>query len=155
MQAIGAAGELIVQAKLLLRGWTAGNVNTGGMMNAPAIDLFAAKGSRTLRIAVKTTGHSNANVQWSVPTNWTTLFKGQERPDFVIFVWFTNPDKVDECRVFIVPADEVDETVKKGHEEWHRFLRRDGKPRKYSNHAAITWTGNPNPEGSHQPGYGK
>src|SRR5262249_38859288 len=56
-QAIGSAGELIVRARLLVRGWTAGNVNTGGMMNAPAVDLLAAKGSRNIRVAVKTTGH--------------------------------------------------------------------------------------------------
>lgn len=36
---------LIVQARLLVRGWTTGNVNTGGMVNAPAIDLLAMKGS--------------------------------------------------------------------------------------------------------------
>ena len=35
-QAIGSAGELIVQARLLVRGWSAGNLNTGGMMNARA-----------------------------------------------------------------------------------------------------------------------
>ena len=145
MQAIGAAGELIVQARLLIRGWTAGNVNTGGMMNAPAIDLLAAKGSRTVRIAVKATGHNNANVQWSVPTNWTTLFKGDVRPDFVIFVWFTNPNDLDECRIFIVPADVVDNTLIEGHRQWHKFPRRDGSPRKRSKHTAITWTGNPNP----------
>jgi hypothetical protein len=87
-QAIGSAGELIVQARLLVRGWTAGNVNTGGMMNAPAVDLLAAKGSRTLRIAVKTTGHGSQNIQWSVDQDWTTLFRGDVRPDFVVFVWF-------------------------------------------------------------------
>jgi len=81
-QAIGSAGELIVQARLLVRGWTAGNVNTGGMMNAPAVDLIAAKGPRNVRMAVKTTGHGSQNVQWSVPRNWTTLFKGDVRPDW-------------------------------------------------------------------------
>jgi len=49
-QAIGSAGELIVQARLLVRGWTTGNVNTGGMVNAPAIDLLAMKGSRKRRV---------------------------------------------------------------------------------------------------------
>ena len=44
-QAIGSAGELIVQARLLVRGWTTGNVNAGGMMNAPAVDLVALKGA--------------------------------------------------------------------------------------------------------------
>jgi hypothetical protein len=56
-QAIGSAGELIVQARLLVRGSTVGNVNTGGMMNAPAVDLLAAKGSQNIRIPVKAHGH--------------------------------------------------------------------------------------------------
>lgn len=73
MQAIGAAGELIIQARLLVRGWTTGNVNSGGMMNAPAVDLLAAKGSETIRIAVKTTGHGGQNAQWSVIQNWTNI----------------------------------------------------------------------------------
>ena len=42
-QAIGSADELIVQARLLVRGWMVSNVNIGGMMNAPAVDLLAAK----------------------------------------------------------------------------------------------------------------
>src|SRR5262245_43432010 len=87
-RAVGSAGEHIVQARLLVRGWTTGNVNTGGMMSAPAVDLLAAKGSQNIRIAVKTTGHGGANAQWSVKEDWatTTLFKGDVRPDFVIFV---------------------------------------------------------------------
>jgi hypothetical protein len=36
-----------------------------GMMNAPAVDLVAMKGSRNVRIAVKTSGASG-NMQWSV-----------------------------------------------------------------------------------------
>src|SRR6516225_1965872 len=106
-QAIGSAGELIVQARLLVRGWTVGNVNTGGMMNAPAVDLLAAKGSRNIRIAVKATGHGSDNIQWSVDQNWTTLFRGDVRPDFVVFVWFNDIKQPDACRTFIVPANVV------------------------------------------------
>jgi hypothetical protein len=61
-QAVGSVGELGVQARLLMRGLVAGNANSGGMMNAPAVDLFAAKG---LRIAVKATGHGSRDVQWN------------------------------------------------------------------------------------------
>jgi hypothetical protein len=143
MQAIGAAGELIVQARLLVRGWTAGNVNSGGMMNAPAIDLLAAKGLRTIRIAVKTTGHGGQNAQWSVIPNWTTLFKGDVRPDFVVFVWFTNPKALDECRIFVVPADVVDAALLASHQHWHKYLRRDGAPRTKSRHTGFSWVGNP------------
>ena len=88
-QAIGSAGELIVQARLLVRGWMAANVNTGGMMHAPAIDLLAMKGSRKIALAVKTTGHRATSAQWSVSSpDWTTLFKGDTRPDFMVSVWF-------------------------------------------------------------------
>jgi hypothetical protein len=87
-QGVGSAGEHIVQARLLVREWIVGNVNSGGMMNAPAIDLFAAKGPRNIRIAVKTTGSSSDAIQWGVREDWatTSLFKGGTRPDFVIFV---------------------------------------------------------------------
>jgi hypothetical protein len=144
-QAIGSVGELIVQARLLVRGWTAGNVNTGGMMNAPAVDLLAAKGSQNIRIAVKTTGHGGASAQWSVKPDWatTTMFKGNVRPDFVVFVWFNQREILDACRIFVVPADVVETALREQHEHWHRYPRRDGSPRKMSAHAAITWTGKP------------
>ena len=57
-RSVGAAGELIAQARLLMRGWITGNVNSGGYMNAPiSIDLLAMKGTRKVAIAVKATGH--------------------------------------------------------------------------------------------------
>jgi hypothetical protein len=139
-QAIGSAGELIVQARLLVRGWTVGNVNTGGMMNAPAVDLLAAKGSQNIRIAVKATGHGSQNVQWSVDQNWTTLFRGDVRPDFVVFVWFIDAKQLDACRIFVVPAKVVDADVRDCHLHWHKYPRRDGSPRKNSRHAAVSWT---------------
>jgi hypothetical protein len=144
-RAVGPAGEHIVQARLLVREWTTGNVNTGGMMNAPAVDLLAAKGSQNIRIAVKTTGHGGANAQWSVKEDWatTTLFKGDVRPDFVIFVWFNNREMLDACRIFVVPAGVVESALRESHEHWHRYMRRDGLPRKKSTHAAFTWTGKP------------
>jgi hypothetical protein len=142
-QAIGSAGELIVQARLLVRGWTTGNVNSGGMLNAPAIDLLGAKGSRNIRIAVKTTGHGGANAQFSVDPNWTTLFKGGVRPDFVIFVWFTKRGAPDACRIFVVPARVVDTELLKCHRHWHKYPKRDGSPRTKSKHVAFSWTGNP------------
>jgi hypothetical protein len=143
-QAIGSAGELVVQARLLVRGWTAGNVNTGGMVNAPAIDLLAMKGSRKIALAVKTTGHRATTAQWSVRSpDWTTLFKGDARPDFVVFVWFTNPDAPDDCRIFIVPADVVDAELRQCHKHWHKHPRRDFSPRKRSRHTGFSWTGKP------------
>ena len=141
-KAIGSAGELIVQARLLVRGWTTGNVNTGGMMNAPAIDLLAMKGSRKIAMAVKTTGHAVPSVQWQAKPAWTTLFKGAERPDFVIFVWFTSRTALDDCRLFIVPANVVDYDAHKVHLHWHKFPKRDGTPMVDKGYVVISWTGN-------------
>lgn len=145
-QAIGSAGELIVQARLLVRGWIAGNVNSGGMRNAPAIDLVAMKGRRTCRIAVKSTGHGGTSVQWNLKPGWTTLFKGQELPNFVIFVWFHNRKLLDDCKIFVVPAKRVNRDVLKSHLFWHSHKRRDGLARKNTGHVAIWWTGNDTPK---------
>ena len=136
-QAIGAAGELIVQARLLVRGWITGNVNSGGMMNAPAIDLFAAKGKSTITIAVKATGHGHSSVQWGTKPDRQSLFKGDVRPDFVIFVWFSDVGHLDDCRIFIVPARIVDRDVLNSHKFWHAHKRRDGEPRKDTGHVSI------------------
>jgi len=140
-QAIGSAGELIAQARLLVRDWTVGNINKGGMMNAPSIDLFAAKGKHTIRIAVKATGHNSSDVQWSSKYGWATLFKGETKPDFVIFVWFDNKNALDSCRVFVVPAEVVDREVRHAHEYWYKHSKRDGSQRKPSDHVAISWSG--------------
>jgi hypothetical protein len=127
---------------LLVREWITGNVNAGGMMNAPAIDLFAAKGKLIHRIAVKATGHGQTAVQWSMKPDWQTLFKGDVRPDFVIFVWFTDKNQLDDCRIFVVPAAVVDRDVLKAHTFWHTHMKRDGQPRQNTGHVAISWSGN-------------
>ena len=96
------------------------------MKNAPAIDLLAAKSNRTIKIAVKTTGHNSNDVQWNAKFGWDTLLKGDVRPDFVIFIWFVSKGDLDACRTFVVPADVVDRDVKQQHEYWHANLKRDG-----------------------------
>jgi hypothetical protein len=143
-QAVGAAGELIAQARLLMREWIVGNVNSGGMMNAPAVDLLAAKGNRMISIAVKCTGRGGTSVQWSrKPGAWTSLFKGDTRPEFVVFVWFTSRSAPDACRIFVVPAPLVDEDVCAAHTHWHAHTKRDGSARRDTGHVAIKWDGSP------------
>lgn len=140
-QAVGSAGELIAQASLLMRGWVAGNVNSGGMMNAPAVDIVAMKNRRNVRIAVKASGSSGNSVQWSAKPGWKSLFKGTERPDFVVFVWFFDKKEIDARRIFVVPASVVDRQVRSAHKFWHSHMRRDGRPRKLTSHVAIWWLG--------------
>jgi hypothetical protein len=138
--AVGAAGELVAQAALLMRGWVAGNVNSGGMMNAPAVDLVAVKGDVNIRIAAKACGPSGS-LQWSQKPGWTTLFKGDARPDYMIVVWFHDAANYDVHRTFIVPADVVDKAVLASHTLWHSLPRRDGQPRKLTNHVMIRMNG--------------
>jgi hypothetical protein len=71
-----------------------------------------------------------------------TLFKGDVRPDFVIFVWFSDIDHLDDCRIFVVPTSVVDQDVLNAHKFWHSHTRRDGAPRKDTGHVSIDWDGN-------------
>jgi len=125
----------------MVRGWIVGNVNTGGMKNAPAIDLLAAKDKRTVRLAVKTTGHTSSDVQWNAKFGWSSLFKGDVVPDYVIFVWFDDAKDLDHCRVFVVPSKTVDRDVRKAHEHWHSHPRKDGAARAQGDHVGISWRG--------------
>ena len=101
----------------------------------PAVDILAMKGRRTVRLAVKASGGNS--VQWSAKPGWTTLFKGTERPDFVIFVWFFDKKDIDARRIFIVPARVVDRQVYNSHEHYHRFKKtrrhaaQGRRPRRY------------------------
>lgn len=110
-------------------------------MNAPAVDLVAMKGRRNVRIAVKTSGPSGNSAQWTAKHGWKSLFKGKTRPDFAIFVWFCDRDRLDAYRVFVVPANIVDRDVLRTYKFWHSHKRRDGKPRKQGGHVAIRWVG--------------
>jgi hypothetical protein len=107
------------------------------MMNAPAVDLLAMRGTRKLAIAVKTTGLGSTISVWNMKPGWTTLFKGDVRPDFVVFVRFVT---FDNCRVFVVPADVVDRDVYEVHSHWHSHPKLDGTARATTSHVAITWT---------------
>jgi hypothetical protein len=77
-----------------------------------------------------------------VGQNWTTIFRGDVHPDFVVFVWFNDIKQLDACRIFVVPANVVDAAVRESHLHWHKYPRRDGTPRKQSRHASLGWSGN-------------
>jgi hypothetical protein len=54
----------------------------------------------------------------------------------------SDADNLDQCRIFIVPADIVSREVLKSHIFWHKHLRRDGLPLQDTGHVAIWWLGN-------------
>jgi hypothetical protein len=98
-------------------------------------------GSRKIAIAVKTTGHAAPSVQWQIKPRAKTLFKGDERPDFVVFVWFTAQNAPDHCRVFVVPAKVVDADALKTYWHWLKCPKRDGSVRLDKGYVVISWTG--------------
>lgn len=131
-QLTGAAGEAMAQVHLLMRGWVAGNINASVRNNA-GFDLTATKAGRTITIAVKAIGRGH-QAQWGRPkgplTGTTSLFRGETRPDFVVFIWFTQEDADPvRHRAFVVPADVVDRDVLGAHRHWLAHPRRDGGPR--------------------------
>jgi hypothetical protein len=68
------------------------------------------------------------------------LFKGDTKPDFVIFVRFTS---LDDCDIYVVPAKVVDALMVEVDRTWHKYPKRDGSERKYSRHTAFSWAGKP------------
>jgi hypothetical protein len=140
-QSLGSAGELLAQAALLRRGWTTANVNSGGMMNAPAIDLVAMKGQRNIRIAVKSSGARGA-MQWGVKDDWQSLFKGETHPHFVFIVWFNGTANPDAYRLFIVPAEVADRAAKEAHSFYHSHKTKKGETRKGVNRVVMFFEGN-------------
>ena len=143
-QLTGAAGEAMAKVHLLMRGWGAGNINASVRNNA-GFDLTATKAGRTVTIAVKAIGRGH-QAQWGRPkgrlAGTTSLFRGETRPDFVVFVWFTG-DGVDPVRhrAFVVPADVVGRDVLAAHRHWLAHPRRDGSPRNESGIIGIGFLG--------------
>jgi len=59
-----------------------------------------------------------------------TLFRGETRPDVVVFIWFTGTaDDPTTHRAFVVPADVVDRDVIGAYRHWLAHPRRDGGAR--------------------------
>jgi hypothetical protein len=92
-------------------------------MNAPAVDLFAAKGPQNIRIAVKTTGSSSDTVQWS---GLRLVHEPRE------------PRRLPHVRR---PRERGGGCAAQGQRALAPVPKRDGTPRKRSKHTALRWMG--------------
>ena len=147
-QLTGAAGEAMAQVHLLMRGWIAGNMNASVRNNA-GFDLIAAKRNRKITIAVKTIGHRQHNLHWSVPANIpcvpTTLFRGETRPDFLMVVWFDGGVQAPtQHRVFLIPSSVADYDVLAAYKDYLKHPNKNGAPRHPTGHISIGFSGKNN-----------
>ncbi|MBI4664402.1 MAG: aspartate ammonia-lyase [Verrucomicrobia bacterium] len=120
----GTAGEYHAAAELSRRGYLATITNK----NAESVDILAARpnSGRALKIQVKTTQSEKAH--------WVLREKDEEDHGpgfFYIFVRLgalgTRPD------FHIVPGRFVAKTIKKGHSDWLKGMKKDGSRRKDTN----------------------
>jgi len=119
---VGNAGEYFAMAELLRRGWIAALAPR----NAPAFDILATRGGRTVRIRVKTRSAAKADKwQWNAKADGTTFPElGESDDDFTVLV--TLPEEARERPAYhVVPTAAVDERLR-----WRQaeFEKRGGSP---------------------------
>lgn len=121
---IGNAGEHLVIAQLLMRGFHAGLADRG---NA-AFDVFTRDGDHQCGLRVKTCTHGDARVTWSAKRNGEIFLEMGEN-DFVVIVRIPDFD-IAQARYWVMPTREIDAILKATHKQWLSLAKRDGGARK-------------------------
>ena len=99
---LGAIGEELVKYNLLARDWDVINLNSVGN-NRPNADLLAVKGSRVVRIQVKTSKYKDAvQLGWISEEGSNINAKEGDPADFFALVGHVAPN---DYSIVIVPAD--------------------------------------------------
>jgi len=114
---VGNAGEHFVMAELLRRECVAALAPR----NAPAFDILATRGGRTVRIRVKTRSAAKADKwQWTAKADWTIFPElGDADDDFTVLV--TLPEDPRERPAYhIVPTASVDDRLRWRQEEFEK-----------------------------------
>lgn len=126
-QRVGRMGELVVEYELIRRGWIVGNFNAS-TMNSAGWDLFATRGSRSIRMRVKAKRPGVTCFRWSAKHDGTVLMglTGAD-DDFVAAVSF---DSVGGYEVFLVPSAVVEQVLVFENSRWLSGNKSDGGRRK-------------------------
>ncbi len=119
---VGNAGEYFVMGELLRREC----ISALAPRNAPAFDILATRGGRTVRIRVKTRSAAKADKwQWTAKADWTIFPElGEADDDFTVLV--TLPEDTGERPAYyVVPTVLVDDRLR-----WRQveFEKRGGSP---------------------------
>lgn len=124
---IGNAGEYYVAAELLKRGVIAALAPR----NAPAFDILAAKGKRTVRIRVKTKSAEYTDWQWMVKKDGQIFRDLGKKDDFTVLVNLTRETK--DLAFFVVPTFQLNNWLVDDFKNWVRTPGKNGRPHDPSN----------------------
>ena len=126
-QRIGRMGELVVELELLARGWLVGNFNAT-TMNSAGWDLFATKGTRSVRIRVKAKRPGTSCFVWSKKRDGRVFDSlDGDADDFVAAVSF---EASGAPAVYVLPASKVEADLLESSAMWLAGEKRGGDQRK-------------------------
>ena len=134
---VGNAGEYLVAAHLLMRGFHGGFADRGNR----AFDLITRKGNAFAGIRVKTSTHPATRFTWTCKKTGEIFLEIGEH-DFVIMVYLPKR-QIASARFWIVPTPLVDQTLRDVHVGWLASARRDGGPHKDTALRGFTMNGDP------------
>ena len=109
--ALGNAGEHLVMAELLARGYQAFWADRGNT----AFDISVVTGSKHSLIRVKTA--TSTHLQWSTKRDGAIFRQMRRSGDYVAIVVFKN-GLIRDAKVFVVPTHIVDRDIRKCHAHW-------------------------------------
>ncbi len=118
---VANAGEHYVVAELLKRGAVAALVPR----NVPSIDVLATKGSKTVRIRVKTKSAQYDDWQWVIKKDGTIFRELELKDDFTVLVDLAEATR--DLRFYVVPTARIDKWLRDDHERWLSTPGRNGR----------------------------
>ena len=118
---IGNAGEFYVAAELLKRGVVAALAPR----NAPAFDILATKGTKTVRVRVKTKSAEYTDWQWAIKKDGTIFRDLGQKGDFTVLVNLTRETK--DLIYFVVPTRLINEWLEDDFDSWVRTPGKNGR----------------------------
>ena len=119
---IGNAGEHLVMAELLYRGYQAFRADRGN----PAFDIAVDVSGRTSLIRVKTTTADHGAAQWSAKSGGRVFLDKRDERDFVAIVDMRGGPR--GAVFYLVPTRVVKEHNARNHHVYLQHPRRDGRP---------------------------
>jgi hypothetical protein len=127
---VGAAGEKLVEAKLLRRGWLPANVNAS-VRNVAKFDIHAEKDGRVVSLRVKTCGPGLERFRFS---NRFIAEDNVGSRDFTILVALGMDKSVDDGekkdQFYVVPTTLVHHEAAERRKHYLKTPKRDGSARK-------------------------
>ncbi len=119
---IGNSGEFFVVAELLKRGVVAALAPR----NAPAFDILATHGKKTVRIRVKTKTGGYTIWRWNAKKDGSLFLYLDKKGDFTILVNLT--EKSAEMDYYIVPTAVINDWLVSDFNEWVAMPGKNGRP---------------------------